>query len=157
MGRFIAKIVKNQDIELYKISDKYIINCDAQRNNNNIDQKFLTYLKSGIYISILLDTAKDIFSDKRISSEETLVSDGKWVWSADLIHYYESHRFMWPQEFVNDAQRRSFQLEQLNDIELFNLEAICFDIGRTVFDEKGISSSDEINNSPIRQYKIMVL
>lgn len=37
-------------------------------------------------------------------------TDGEWVWSVDLIHYYEEHAIDLPIEFVNHIRKRILPL-----------------------------------------------
>lgn len=151
MKRIIAEI-RTDKIRLYTVSDAYILRCSDEKKE--INERLDRYLNASTYISILLDTAKDLFSGKQIKSEETWISDGTWVWSADLLHYYRHHNFQWPENMIHAIKDRDYFVPVLTDDHLLELECVTFDIKRSVFKESWHSSNEIVNQSPVLAYDI---
>jgi|GEM_PF-3705608 len=154
MERIIADIRLNE-IKVYIVSDEYIRTCYS-KTKNDVKKNLIEYLNGGAFINILLNSTKSIFNNNdSITSNETLLSDGNWIWSGDLNYYTENYDFKWPKEFFETIKANCYEIEQMDKYLISHLEAICFDIKRTVFKEDW--RNDEIFSRPypILKYKII--
>lgn len=87
----------NNSDERYVLLDSYIIK--GQHNETDQNDKITDGLKKGEYVSILLDHTECVVSGEMVSHFETLMTDGKWLWSADIIHYCEKYNLRLPEPF----------------------------------------------------------
>jgi hypothetical protein len=91
---------------LYAITDEYIKrNINKQIHNKDKIQNFLE--KAG-YLSIVLNDTKSIFGEERIEHMETILTDGSWVWSADINHYLINHNFELPRLFLKHIKNSNY-------------------------------------------------
>jgi len=86
------------------------------------EDRIAGYLRAG---SVLATTGRrvDDFIDstqKRIAPQD-LLTDGAWMWPADLAYYVERYHVRLPAEFVEQAAARGFQPPQLTDEDLVEL------------------------------------
>ncbi len=136
MSRFLADI-RTHSISLYKINDSYLQACAREQRAQDTDPTaLLAYLDNGKYMSILLDRGKYIFDNQSISSNETLLSDGNWIWSADLNHYTGFHHFIWPEAFLASIQNRIYKQVRIPGKRLREIEHLILDILRKVYHQE---------------------
>ena len=73
---------------------------------DNIDKKpyeniniVLNHLKSGEIVACAAGRARDVFTDKTITEELKLMTDGKYEWRSDIIFYVEKYNLRLPDDF----------------------------------------------------------
>ena len=134
MERFIFDI-SQAIIEIYKVTDEYIIRC------NNLPLKkskgLIFHIEESAYYQIRLDTTLDIFNQKEISHHKTLMTDGHWIWSADLNYYTMYHNFIWPKnfiEYIKSGEKTIVTDEILDQIEN-DYHSTLFSISEGIYDK----------------------
>ena len=150
--RLIARINGNK-ITVYLVSDEYVRDCillPAVEGND----KIVKYLKSSFYIAILLDSTKSLFEDRQITSFETYLTDGNWIWSGDLEHYTEKYKFKWPAAFVESIRFMTPVNINTPVEEITKLELIFHAIRKNIFQEEwnGPGADLEI---PVYEFEII--
>lgn len=90
--------ISSEIIEVYFISNEYIIQCNNL--TTEINESIIKHIEQSPFYEIFLDINFDIFNQEKISDFRTLRTDGKWVWSADLNFYTRKHNFQWPLKFL---------------------------------------------------------
>lgn len=84
----------------YIITEQYIIDCNNKQFN--IENKFelIEQLEKSSFLRIHLDTYKSAISEQQTIHYETLRTNGKLIWSADLNIYFSNDSFIWPSEII---------------------------------------------------------
>lgn len=85
--------------EAYSLEDRFILNGVDKLNSNALNQ-VNRFLQKATYLSILLDQTTCLFSGKSIDHYDTIMTDGKWVWSADINYYVENYSIDLPETFL---------------------------------------------------------
>ncbi|PSK93098.1 hypothetical protein [Taibaiella chishuiensis] len=136
MKRFLADI-QTHEIPLYQITDTYLQACAVRETRRDIDLSALqAYLDKACYIEILLDLGKCIFDNQSITSNETLLTDGNWIWSGDLNHYSLLHHFAWPEAFITSVQKRSYKPKRITGRQKNEIAHLANEISRKVYGEQ---------------------
>ncbi|MCP4177717.1 MAG: hypothetical protein GY756_08120 [bacterium] len=86
--------------------------------NKKINRKLSRYLKKSYFLVGALEEAYCIFSKSLIEHYETWYTDGEWVWSADLMHYFKKYHFRWPDEFIQYLSKRKFAIPKISKEEI---------------------------------------
>jgi hypothetical protein len=155
MIRFIADLRK-EEIVVYSISNDFIKKCDSDElffNSERLDN----YLETAVKICILLDSTKSIFEDISITSNETFLSDGDWIWSGDLNYYSKHHHFLWPEKFLLSVINKSYELKELSNHKIEMLENIYLDIKKIIFKEDWTNGTTFFERLPQRKYEVLEL
>jgi|GEM_PF-4632886 hypothetical protein len=136
MKRFIVECLED-GANVFVISDQYLQNCVFEAKLVAAHRSIMKYIKRAPHYSIVMDTTPCIFSGERISHNHTFQTDGKWIWSADLVHYTEKHNFQWPQAFLDHLQQAGYK-RGLTFKDLMNRKAPSridvFHMGRNDYD-----------------------
>ena len=59
-----------------------------------------------------------IISNEMISAEQ-IKTDGEWIWSDHIIHYYQEHGIDLPEDFIQHIKRRFLPIPILFSINFF--------------------------------------
>lgn len=62
--------------------------------------EIIAYLKRGKIVSACPSIWKDVFTGEKINGEELMLSDGKYAWRSDVVHYVDKYNLSLPDEFV---------------------------------------------------------
>ncbi len=92
-------------ITVYKPDSNYISQCGSSGLLFN-NQEIFAYLQKSKFVSITLDYEYCFLCGEKITHRETKISDGHWVWSANLMHHTEKHNFIWPLEFMEHVEKK---------------------------------------------------
>lgn len=101
----------------YFIDESYIERCAIVETLYFDKNKIFEYLKKSKLFIVMLDKTDCVICNKKISHYGTLITDGNWVWSSDLNHYFEKHSFIFPEDFLKSIRDKSY--EEPNVSELF--------------------------------------
>lgn len=63
------------------------------------------YLHNSIRMSTAMSYQESVIDGTRISGEVVL-TDGTWVWTENIIFYYEQHGLILPEDFLKHIKRR---------------------------------------------------
>lgn len=105
---------------VYRVSDQYIVGCNEQQWVRN--EPLIDYIEASAYFSIRLDNSRDIFNQNKISNPNTLMTDGKWIWSADLNYYTVNHHFLWPNDFIEHIRNKKLKSLSLKALKKLGLK-----------------------------------
>lgn len=107
--------IKKKNFELLEVTDGNLKE-DSMKSFCIEDKKeIIRYMKNSEYLSILLDYTTCIFTGKNIEHFETHLTDGNWIWSADIIHYFEKHNYILPLNFLSDIRQKHYKTHKLTD------------------------------------------
>ena len=113
--RIIIIDIKKQPFKLLEVTDSNLKE-DTVKNFNIEDKKeIIKYMRKSEYLSILLDCTYCIFTGEVIEHFDTHQTDGKWIWSADIIHYIEKYNFILPIDFLSDIRQNDYKIYKLTD------------------------------------------
>ncbi|MBS1637736.1 MAG: hypothetical protein JST26_17605 [Bacteroidetes bacterium] len=62
----------------------------------------------------MLDTTDCIICGENILHYDTLITDGDWVWSADLKHYFDHHNFVFPEDFLQSIRSKNYEISEIS-------------------------------------------
>ncbi|GGG15412.1 hypothetical protein GCM10011344_14970 [Dokdonia pacifica] len=102
--------IRESEVVIYEVTNKYLKECWNLKVDLANKDIYLEYLKKCEFENILLDKTQCIFSDKWISHFLTNKSDGDWLWSVDLEHYFEKYNFLWPEAHLKKMRNSNFKL-----------------------------------------------
>jgi len=86
----------------------------------NLDekQKIVSYLKSGVACVVSPGLSRDVLSENRnIIGSLSLLTDGIFLWPADLAHYVEKYSVGIPQEFQENMKGNAWVVPANIDIQ----------------------------------------
>jgi hypothetical protein len=107
--------IQKEPFKLLEFTD-YDLKKDEVKNFQIQDkEKIIEYMRKSEYLSILLDSTNCIFTGEIIEHFDTHKTDGKWIWSADIIHYIEKHNFILPLDFLSDIRQNDYKTYKLTD------------------------------------------
>ncbi len=69
----------------------------------------------------MLDTTECIICNKEIYHDGTLITDGNWVWSSDLNHYFKNHNFIFPKDFLKSIRYKNHETSKISELFCDNL------------------------------------
>lgn len=107
--------IQKEPFNLLEFTDSDLKEYEAKNFNIQDKAKILKYMRKSEYLSILLDCTKCIFTGEIIEHFDTHKTDGKWIWSADIIHYIEKHNFVLPLDFLSDIRLNNYKTYKLTD------------------------------------------
>ncbi|SEB45876.1 hypothetical protein SAMN04489761_0840 [Tenacibaculum sp. MAR_2009_124] len=104
--------IKDDEVIIYEITDQYLFEC--HRSNKVVMNKslYLNYLSICDFEKITLDRTQCIFSQEWITHYGTLKTDGNWLWSTDLEHYFEKYNFKWPKDHLLKITNSNYQMSK---------------------------------------------
>lgn len=71
-------------------------------------KKICNYLKSGTVIVACFGISKDIFDENKISGNQSLLTDGKYVWSDDLAYYVKEYGLQIDNDFLEYMKEKEW-------------------------------------------------
>lgn len=96
----------------------------------------MNYLESGYEIFDIMEGTSDVINGLfRVPGGSSLVSDGRFVWRADLSKYVEHYNLELPEHFISFLSENSFSLPDASDEALLSVstaasEALGFRVVR---------------------------
>jgi len=114
--------IKDNEVIIYEITDQYLFECNKSNLSIKNKKNYLEYLNNCEFESILLDQTECIFSKKWITHFETIKTDGNWLWSGDLEHYFNRYNFIWPKNHLKKIEKSNYKIsnESKKTIKLRN-------------------------------------
>jgi hypothetical protein len=106
--------LKDSDLNSEAVSDEEL-RIYSLSNESLPDIKVVAYIEAASYLQITIDQTHCIICNKLIDDVQTLRTDGTWIWSADLEHYYQDHHFFWPRSFLQRMKSLSYKLSPISD------------------------------------------
>lgn len=107
--------IKKKDFELLEVTDSNLKEYKIKNFYIEDKKEILKYMKKSEYLSILLDCTKCIFTGENIEHFETHLTDGNWIWSADIVYYIEKYNYILPLKFLSDIRQNNYKTHKLAD------------------------------------------
>jgi hypothetical protein len=83
------------------------------------------YLRAGHEIFTVMGTAVDVLDpEQQFLSGDSLLTDGEWLWRADLWHYVRLHHVLLPEEFISRIRGHKYSMPAVEHSSL--LEVLDF-------------------------------
>lgn len=99
-----------------------IDNIGAQIPNKD---KICTYLQNGIMLAACAGVTRDaICPEKGIIGTPDSLSDGIWIWHADLSYYVKEYGLKLSEEFIEHMKLNSWLVPKDVNFDLDNIEVI---------------------------------
>ncbi|MGW2316305.1 hypothetical protein [Streptomyces sp. NPDC001680] len=87
--------------------------------------KIIEYLRSGHEIFSVMGAAADVLDpDREFLSGDSLLTDGEWLWRADLWRYVHLHHVLLPDEFLRRIRDNAYSVPAVENSRL--LEVLDF-------------------------------
>jgi len=120
---FLKKIGFFKEMELGDEKNPSIKDFIYKNKDNNIKEKLYEYLKSGIVIVACFGINKDIFDENKVAGNNSLLSDGKYVWTDDLAYYVKEYNLELEESFINyllnNSWNNSFSEQNLKNKHIY--------------------------------------
>lgn len=107
--------IQKEPFKLLELTDNNLKEHNLKNFTIQDKEKIIKYLRKSEYLSILLDCTTCIFTGEIIEHFDTHKTDGKWIWSADIIHYIEKYNFILPFDFLSDIRQNDYKTYKLTD------------------------------------------
>ncbi|MEV6277763.1 hypothetical protein [Nocardia sp. NPDC051832] len=73
-------------------------------------QEILRYMRAATPVFDVLEDVLDLVDNTiTIPSGPSLISDGRWIWRVDSIHYLTTYRLAFPDEFVQHVRSQNYR------------------------------------------------
>ncbi|MFC4157924.1 hypothetical protein [Chitinimonas lacunae] len=92
--------------------------------------ELLAYLKEGVLYAAAPGVGVDVLdSTGKLSGVAHALTDGKWMWPADLAYYVEFYNVSLPEDFLGDLRKRKWKMPSADSIDLLEIERSIFGEG----------------------------
>lgn len=90
---------------------------DAVRSEPHPDaERIVAYLEAGIGIAGVGEYARDVLApEPRYTVSPSLLTDGVWLWRADLAYYIAKYQVAIPEEFVAQMRKNGWKVPDLSE------------------------------------------
>ena len=103
--------------------DISIKNYAFKNNDKVLAKKICDYLKKGTVIAACFGISKDIFDENKVSGDQSLLTDGKYVWPNNLAYYVEEYGVEIDNEFlefmIKNNWTNSFSASDLQNMNVY--------------------------------------
>ncbi|WP_097245139.1 hypothetical protein [Nocardia amikacinitolerans] len=91
-------------------------------------QAILEYMRSAPPVFDVLEDVTDLLDDSTvIPGGPSLISDGRWIWRVDSIHYLATYRFNFPEEFLFHVRDSGYRPPtEVPDSDEFDAEVLSY-------------------------------
>lgn len=88
--------------------------------------KICKYLSEGIVIAACGEVVVDAINpDNGIIGTPDDLTDGKWIWPADLVYYVNNYNLELPEDFINTMEMNNWQIPiSEKDIDITEIEVV---------------------------------
>jgi hypothetical protein len=78
------------------------------------EEDLIAYLENGIRLVDIMEAEPDVIAgDQYISGSSSVLTDGEWIWRADLTYYLRRYHLHLDEEFLNHARGRSYKVQSV--------------------------------------------
>jgi hypothetical protein len=85
--------------------------------------KLVFYLKSGLVYIASPGLGIDVWgAEGQVSGPIHALTDGRWMWPADLAYYVETYNIALPQAFIDDLRKHHWKNPNANEIDITKIE-----------------------------------
>jgi len=84
----------------------------------------LAYLRAGLVYVASPGVGTDVLDEtgKKISGQIHALTDGRWMWPADLAYYVETYDVALPDQFLLDLRRHEWRHPEVSEIDVRQIE-----------------------------------
>jgi hypothetical protein len=83
------------------------------------EASILRYLINGFEVVSILGAVDDVLgSGERVLGGDSIVTDGEWIWRADLRFYVRKYHVPLPEEFLAKIRSLDYSMPEIPDIRL---------------------------------------
>jgi len=109
-------------------TDPSIMDCIQKKVEHK--NEICRYLQSGYTLAACGSVVMDVISpEKGIIGSPDDVTDGTWMWPADLVYYIQNNNLELPKEFIATMKENNWEIKQaLNDIDFEEIEVDGFKV-----------------------------
>jgi len=109
-------------------------------------ERIAAYLKAGVGLAGVGCYVGDVLNPSaRFAISPGLLTDGVWLWRADLPYYVATYHVELPDEFVTRMRRNSWAVPSLNEAEMSRL-------GRQLYHDMGGQEDAELGDAADRPH-----
>jgi hypothetical protein len=94
------------------------------------EASLIAYLGMGHVIVDVMARTPDVLDGSPLPETESLVTDGSWVWRADLLHYVRKYHLQLPAKFTAQAEAAGFRVRDFSETELAELTPLALEAWR---------------------------
>lgn len=102
-------------------------NNSLKKREEKVDNEIIKYLKDGIW----LNKARMIYKcplEEKYTVTPIIYTDGEWLWTSELIYYYENYHVNISEEFLAYLEQRNYCNSTEEEIGEEKLDRIEYDI-----------------------------
>lgn len=102
----------------------------VSRGDLGVRDLLASYLESGSLLAVTGKNVFDVLAEKQVvAGRLALITDGAWLWPADLSYYVRNYNILLPEDFVEYASERNWRPPELSSAELSAIEDEAFPKG----------------------------
>ncbi|MDT7725937.1 MAG: hypothetical protein QOI21_2513 [Actinomycetota bacterium] len=102
------------------------------------ERELIAYLEGGVRLIDIMEAESDVISGNGyISGSSSILTDGKWVWRADLAYYVQNYHLRLDNEFTRHVSELSYAVPT---VSRENAISIAIDVAANVL---GMNVSNE--------------
>jgi len=112
--------------------DRYGVDSEVLKkwkiNNSIFDEEFgnkelykniyKTYMESCPKVEIVRGWCEDAFDNSETFGPIFSYTDGTWVWSKELIYYYDKYNLLLPKPFIDHMKKNKFKCQNKKNLPL---------------------------------------
>ncbi|MCC8247654.1 hypothetical protein [Saccharothrix luteola] len=93
------------------------------KGDATIQGRIVSYLRRGSILAVTTKDAFDVLSNSKVNAGRlAMMTDGDWLWPADLPYYVEHYNVLLPREFTDHAASSGWHPPQLSPEQLSRVE-----------------------------------
>jgi len=90
---------------------------DGFDGSNELKNKIIKYLQSGVLVSVCPTIVRDIIDDAKIIGELSTLTDGVYQWPSDYVYYIERYNLHVSKALIAHMQKNNWKVDQGFDPE----------------------------------------
>ena len=76
--------------------------------------EILGYLREGKIKGMIMGFVPDLLSESKIRIPASILTDGEWCWTEDLIYYVEKYNLRLSEEFVRHMKKNEWKVPMVD-------------------------------------------
>ncbi|MDX2730990.1 hypothetical protein [Streptomyces sp. PA03-2a] len=103
-----------------------LLECVA-KGDVRIQALIADYLEGGAMLAVTAQRVLDVLSDERRDAGPlAIMTDGVWMWPADLAYYVRRYNIALPEDFISHARSLNWVAPDLSPADLLAIEEEMF-------------------------------
>lgn len=87
-----------------------------------LEPEIVAYLRGGATLATTGRMADDVISSEEDIAPLAILTDGEWMWPADLAYYVETYHVRLPQDFIEHIASQGWEPPSLSRAQLSDVE-----------------------------------